>query len=90
MSRFRQYVGLTGCVLIWLLARTASRTWARCCNARAVRNSESLRGLDAALLERRSRDRCWQLGRVESSELVTETEPCLSTTDQVNGRGYGG
>ena len=37
---------------IWLLARTASRTWARCCNARAVRNSESLRGLDAALLKR--------------------------------------
>ena len=27
--------------LIWLPARTASRTRARCCNARAVRNSES-------------------------------------------------
>ena len=39
----------------WLLARTANCTWARCCNARAVRNSESLRGLDAALLERRGR-----------------------------------
>ena len=75
---------------IWLLARTASRTWARCCNARVVRNSESLRGLDAALLECRGRDRCWQLGRVESSELVTKTEPCLSTTDQVNGRGNRG
>ena len=24
--------------------------WARCCNASVVRNSESLRGLDAALL----------------------------------------
>ena len=47
---FWQYVGLTGGVSIWLLARTASRRWARCCNARAVRNSESLRGLDAALL----------------------------------------
>ena len=35
---------------IWLLARTASRTWARCCNARVVCDSESLRGLDAALL----------------------------------------
>ena len=34
----------------WLLAGTASRTWARCCNARAVRNSESLRGLDAVSL----------------------------------------
>ena len=28
---------------------------ASCCNARAVRNSESLRGLDAALLERHGR-----------------------------------
>ena len=45
-----------------------------------------VRGLDAALLERRGRSRCWQLGRVESSELVTKTEPCLSTTDQVNGQ----
>ena len=40
-------------VSFWLLASTASRTWARYCNARAVCNSESLRGLDAALLERR-------------------------------------
>ena len=64
---FCQYIGVTGGGSIWLLARTASRTWARCCNARAVRNSESLRGLDAALLERRGRNRCRQLGRVESS-----------------------
>ena len=55
MSRFLQFVGLTRGVSIWLLARTASRTWARCCNAREVRNSESLRGLDAVLLERRGR-----------------------------------
>ena len=75
---------------IWLLARTASRTWARCCNARAVRNSESLRGLHATLRERRGRNQCWQFGRVESSELVTKNEPCLSTTDQVNGRGNRG
>ena len=52
ISRFWQYVELTGGVSIWLLARTASRTSARCCNARAVRNSESSRGLHAALLER--------------------------------------
>ena len=84
MSRFWQYVGLTECVLIWLLAHTASRTWARCCNASAVRNSELLHGLDAALLERRGRSRCWQLGRVESRGLVTKTEPYLSITDQVN------
>ena len=32
----------------------------------------------------------WQLGRVESSELVTKTEPCLRTTDQVNERGNRG
>ena len=38
---FWQYVGLTGDVSIWLLARTASRTEASCCNAKAVRNSES-------------------------------------------------
>ena len=81
----RQYVGS-----IWLLACTASRRWARCCNARAVCNSESLRGLHATLLERRGRSWCWQLGRVESSELVTKTEPYLSTTDQVNGRGNRG
>ena len=64
--------------------------WARCCNARAVRNSESLRGLHATLHERRGRSRCRQLGRVESSGLVTKTEPRLSTTDQVNGRGNRG
>ena len=87
ISRFLQYVELTGSVSIWLLACTASRTWARCCNARAVRNSESLRGLHATLREHRGRNRCWQLGRVESSELVTKTEPCLSTTNQVNKRG---
>ena len=41
ISPFWQYLGLIGGVPIWLLARTASRTWARCCNAWAVRNSES-------------------------------------------------
>ena len=45
-----------------------------------------VRGLDAGLLERRGRNRCWQLGRVDSGELATKTEPCLSTTDQVNER----
>ena len=72
-------------VSIWLLARTASCTWPRCCNARAVRNSKSLRGLHATLRERRGGNQCWQLGRVESSELVTKTEPC-----QGNGRGNRG
>ena len=49
-----------------------------------------LREVDAALLERRGRNRCWQLGRVESGELATKTEPCLSSTDRVNGRGNRG
>ena len=81
---FWQYVRLTGGVSIWLLSRTVSRAWARCYNDRAVRNSESLRGLHAVLLERRGQNRCSQLVRVESSELGTKAEPCLSTTDQVN------
>ena len=46
-----------------------------------------IRGLDVALLEHRGRSRCWQLGRVEPGELATKTESCLSTADQVNGRG---
>ena len=54
MSWFWQYVGLIGGVLIWLLPCTANCMWARCCNARAVHNSESLRGLHATLWERRS------------------------------------
>ncbi len=49
-----------------------------------------VRGLDAAFVERRGRSRWWQLGRIESTELVTKTEQCLSTTDQVNGRGNRG
>ena len=39
MSQFLKYIGLTGGVSMWLLARTASRMWARCCNARAVRTA---------------------------------------------------
>ena len=39
------------------------------------------------LQERRGRSQCWQLGRVESSELVIKTKSCLNTVDQVNGRG---
>ena len=27
---------------MWLLTRTASRTWARCCNARAVRTASRM------------------------------------------------
>ena len=43
---------LTKDVSIWLLARTAGRTWVRCCSGRTVRNSESLRGLRCTLQER--------------------------------------
>ena len=49
-----------------------------------------VRELDAALLERRGRSRCWQLGRIESGELVSKTESCLSSADQVNGWGNRG
>ena len=43
---------LTKDVSIRLLARTAGRTWVRCCSGRTVRNSESLRGLCCTLQER--------------------------------------
>ena len=43
---------LTKDVSIRLLARTAGRTWVRCCSGRTVRNSESLRGLRCTLQER--------------------------------------
>ena len=46
---------LTKDVSIRLLARTAGRTWVRCCSDRTVRNSESLRGLRGTLQERRCR-----------------------------------
>ena len=54
-SRLWRYVGLTKGVSIRLLARTAGRTWVRCCSGRAVRNSESLCGLCYTLQERRGR-----------------------------------
>ena len=54
-SRLWRYVGLTKGVSIRLLARTAGRTWARCCSGRTVCNSESLRGLCGTLQERRDR-----------------------------------
>ena len=44
---------LTKGVSIRLLARTAGRTWVRCCSGRTVRNRESLRGLRCTLQERR-------------------------------------
>ena len=48
---------------------------------------QHVRGLVAALLERRGQSWCWQLGHVESGELATKTESCLSTADQGNRRG---
>ena len=56
---------------MWFLARTTSRTWARCCNARVCRRcgrqfvQRVACGLDAALLEHVVVGSwCWQLGRV--------------------------
>ena len=46
---------LTKDISIRLLARTAGRTWVRCCSGRTVRNSESLHGLRCTLQERRGR-----------------------------------
>ena len=43
---------LTKDVSIRLLARTAGRTWVRCCSGRTVRNGESLRRLRCTLQER--------------------------------------
>ena len=43
---------LTKGVSIRLLARTAGRTWVRCCSGRTVCNSESLRGLRCTSQER--------------------------------------
>ena len=51
---------LTKGVSIRLLARTAGRTWVRCCSGRTVRNSESLRGLRCTLQER------WGRGKVRA------------------------
>ena len=36
MSQFLKYIGLNRGRSMWLLAHTASHTWARCCNAKAV------------------------------------------------------
>ena len=53
---------------MWLLTRTASRTWARCCNARAVRTASGTWTGCCIAGACRDRSWCWQLGRVESSE----------------------
>ena len=52
---------LTKGVSIRLLARTAGRTWVRCCSGRTVRNSESLRGLRYTLQERWGRGKATAL-----------------------------
>ena len=46
---------LTNGVSIRLLARTAGRTWVRCCSGRTVCNSKPLRGPRDTLQERRGR-----------------------------------
>ena len=66
-SGFLKYIGLTGWMSMWLLARTASRMCARCHNASAVRTaSRTWTGCRIAGACR-GRSRCWQLGHVESS-----------------------
>ena len=82
-SRLWRYVGLTKGVSIRLLARTAGRTWARCCSGKTVRNSESLRGLRCTLQERRGRGKARALpgppGRADvsdGSESFAMSKPC--------------
>ena len=74
---------LTKGVSIRLLARTAGRTWARCCSGRAIRNSESLRGLRGTLQERRGRGKARAFAGPPSradvsdgSESFAVSKPC--------------
>ena len=70
---------LTKDVSIRLLARTAGRTWVRCCSGRTVRNSESLRGLRCTLQERWGRTGVKALScqsRADESEGFVVSKPC--------------
>ena len=87
-SRLWRYVGLTKGVSIRLLARTAGRTWARCCRGRTVRNSESLRGLRCTLQERRGRGKARALPgplAVRTYRTGAKALPCQSRADESDG-----
>ena len=79
---------LTKDVSIRLLARTAGRTWVRCCSGRTVRNSESLRGLRGTLQERRGRGKARALLgplAVRTYRTGVKALSCQSRVDESEG-----
>ena len=79
---------LTKGVSIRLLARTAGRTWVRCCSGRAIRNSESLRELRGTLQERRGRGKARALPgplAVRTYRTGAKALPCQSRADESDG-----
>ena len=79
---------LTKDVAIQLLARTAGRTWVRCCSGRTVRNSESLRGLRCTLQERWGRGKARALLgplAVRTYRTGVKALSCQSRADESEG-----
>ena len=79
---------LTKDISIRLLARTAGRTWVRCCSSRTVRNSESLRGLRCTLQERRGRGKARALLgplAVRTYRTGVKALSCQSRADESEG-----
>ena len=79
---------LTKDVSIRLLARTAGRTWVRCCSGRTVRNSESLRGLRCTLQERWGRGKARALLgplAVRTYRTGVKALSCQSRADESEG-----
>ena len=76
---------LTRGVSIRLLARTAGRTWVRCCSGRTVRNSESLRGLRCTLQERWGRGKARALLGPLAVRTGVKALSCQSRADESEG-----
>ena len=79
---------LTKDVSIRLLARTAGRTWVRCCSGRTLRNSESLRGLRCTLQERWGRGKARALLgplAVRTYRTGVKALSCQSLADESEG-----
>ena len=79
---------LTKDVSIRLLARTADRTWVRCCSGRTVRNSESLCGLRCTLQERWGRGKARALLgplAVRTYRTGVKALSCQSRADESEG-----
>ena len=76
---------LTKGVSTRLLARTAGRTWVRCCSGWTVCNSELLRGLRCTLQERRGRGKARALLgplAVRTYRTGAKALPCQSRADE--------